>query len=368
MKILAIDMGTGTQDILLFDSSVPVENSVKMVMPSATRIAAGRIRRATDAGRPILLTGVVQGGGPCSWAMEDHLRSGGSAFATPEAAQTFNDDPDEVERMGVRVVGDDEAARLDGVERVVLQDLDLPALRRALAAFDVSPAFDGIALGCLDHGASPPGYSDRLFRFEHLRRVVGGENDLRAFALLPEDMPGYLTRARAMVATARRQEPETPIVFLDTGPAAALGALQDPHVARAETQLVLNLGNMHALAFHLRGTRIISLYEHHTGEMAAEQIVDFTERLIDGTLAHEDVFDSKGHGVFYAGAGTSANGARPLVAVTGPRRGKVRGSRLDPYFATPHGDMMISGCFGLLQAFAARYPEHADEIAAALAS
>ena len=36
MKILAIDMGTGTQDILLFDSAGPVENSVKMVMPSDT--------------------------------------------------------------------------------------------------------------------------------------------------------------------------------------------------------------------------------------------------------------------------------------------------------------------------------------------
>ena len=35
MRILAIDMGTGTQDILLFDSDKPVENNVKMVLPSA---------------------------------------------------------------------------------------------------------------------------------------------------------------------------------------------------------------------------------------------------------------------------------------------------------------------------------------------
>ena len=45
MRILAIDMGTGTQDILLFDSDKPVENCVKMVMPSATEIAARRIRQ-----------------------------------------------------------------------------------------------------------------------------------------------------------------------------------------------------------------------------------------------------------------------------------------------------------------------------------
>jgi len=128
---------------------------------------------------------------------------------------------------------------------------------------------------------------------------------------------------------------------------------------------VLNLGNMHALAFHLRGTRIVSLYEHHTGEMTTDQIEDFTERLATRSLAHEEVFGSKGHGVYYP-AGVSSNGKLPLLAVTGPQRGRLRGSRLDPYFATPHGDMMISGCFGLVRAFAKRYPEHADEIERAL--
>ena len=320
-------MGTGTQDILLFDSSGPIENSCKMVLPSATQIAAGRIRRATALREPLLLTGVIQGGGPCHWALEDHLRAGIAAYATPEAAQTFDDDLEQVAKMGIRLVSEDEAGALAGVHHVVLQDLDLPAIRTALAAFDVSPEFDGLALGCLDHGASPPGYSDRLFRFEHLKRVVETENDLRAFAMLPDELPEYLTRARTMIATARKQDPVTPIVFLDTGPAAALGALQDPRVAEAETQLVLNLGNMHALAFHLRSTRIISLYEHHTGEMTREQIEDFTERLISGGLRHEEVFGSKGHGVFYAdgGAGERSSGA-PLLAVTGPQRGRSGGA------------------------------------------
>jgi uncharacterized protein (DUF1786 family) len=369
MKILALDMGTGTQDILLFDSTQPVENSVKMVMPSATQVAAGRIRRATAAGQPLLLTGVIQGGGPCSWALEDHLKSGAAAYATPEAAKTFDDDLEQVERMGVRVVGDDEAMPLTDVARVELRDLDLAAIRAALAAFDVSPAFDGIALGCLDHGAAPPGYSDRLFRFDHLRRVVEGRNDLLAFAYLPDALPDYLTRARAMVETARSQDPETPIAFLDTGAAAAIGALQDPKVAAEDEQLVLNLGNMHTLAFHLRGSRIVSLYEHHTGEVSRDQIEDFTRRLAQGTLPHEDVFNSKGHGVFYANerAGGAA-AAMPLVAVTGPQRGKIRDTSLRPYYATPHGDMMISGCFGLLRAYGEVYPQHRGEIDAALSA
>lgn len=373
MRILAVDMGTGTQDILLFDSAQPVENALQMIMPSATEIAAGRIRRATREGRPVVLTGVTAGGGPCAWALERHLEAGLAAYATPEAAKTFDDDLEGVRRMGVELVSNDEAARLDG-ERVRLRDLDLDAIRGALQAFDVDTRFDGLALGCLDHGASPPGYSDRLFRFDHLRRVVAGRNDLRAFAYLPQELPEYLTRARALMDAAMdAAEADAPAVFLDTGPAAALGALQDPQVAAREEQLVLNLGNMHALAFHLRGAHILSLYEHHTGEITAEQIVDFSRRLIDGTLAHEEVFDSKGHGVYYAdpepagpstGSGRADNG--PLIAVTGPQRGKLRGSALEPYFAVPHGDMMVSGCYGLLWAFAEKHPQRAEEILDAL--
>lgn len=355
MRILAVDMGTGTQDILLFDSAQPMENALQMIMPSATEIAARRIRAATRRRAPVLLTGVTMGGGPCHWALERHLEAALPAYATAEAAKTFDDDLDSVRRMGVTLVSEDEAARTDG-ERVRLRDLDLHAIRAAFAAFDVDTRFDGLALGCLDHGASPPGYSDRLFRFDHLRRVVAERNDLRAFAYLPDELPQYLTRARTLVAAA---DADVPTVFLDTGPAAALGALQDPPVSAHEEQLVLNLGNMHALAFHLRGARIHSLYEHHTGEVTADQLVDFTRRLIAGTLAHEDVFDSKGHGVYYA---DRDGGGSPFLAVTGPQRGKLRGSALDPYFAVPHGDMMVSGCFGLLWAFAEKHPEHADEV------
>jgi uncharacterized protein (DUF1786 family) len=434
MRILAVDAGTGTQDILLLDTSGPVENSAKLVMPSATSIAAGRIRRATIARDPVVLSGVIQGGGPCHWALEDHLRAGLTAYATPEAAATFDDDLDNVRAMGVTIVSEDEARTTHGAH-VRLRDLDLDAIRAALAAFDVTPEFDGFAVGCLDHGNSPPGYSDRLFRFNHLRRVVEADNDLRAFAYLPEELPHYLTRARTLMCTL---EDSAPAVFLDTGPAAALGALQDPAVSSSDEQLVLNLGNMHALAFHLRGSQIISLYEHHTGEMTNEMIEDFTSRLPMGELRHEEVFDSKGHGVFYARlesvAGRpseavsggpvqsirneSVNSIRgepkgpvrgepnqsvrrepnesvrrepnrflqrepdnsvrgepveppgpapfdrksPLLAVTGPQRNRLRYSRLNTYFAAPHGDMMLSGCFGMLRAFAHRYPQHAAEI------
>ncbi|MGQ9573184.1 MAG: DUF1786 domain-containing protein [Dehalococcoidia bacterium] len=362
MRILAVDAGTGTQDILLFDSSLPAESCLKLIMPAATQIAARRIRQATADGRAVVLTGVTMGGGPCHWALDEHLKAGLKAYATPDAARTFDDDLAVVQTMGVTIVSEDEAKRFDDAHHITMADLDLEAIRRALTAFAVDCDFDGLALACLDHGAAPPGYSDRLFRFDHLRRVVEAHNDLRAFAYLPAEVPPYLTRARAMLASA---DIDVPIVFLDTGPAAALGALQDPAVAQQDEQLVINLGNMHALAFHLRGTRIYSLFEHHTGLLSRQQIESFCHRLTAGTLRHEDVFGSHGHGVFYA-PGEQPTNLQPFIAVTGPQRAKLTGSALKPYFAVPHGDMMLSGCFGLVWAFAEKHTQHRQEILARL--
>jgi uncharacterized protein (DUF1786 family) len=265
--------------------------------------------------------------------------------------------------MGVVIAGQEEISELRGAQ-VELRDLDLEAIGKALKAFGIEPSYDGFAVGCLDHGNSPPGYSDRLFRFDHLRSVVDRSHDLRTFAYLPQELPEYLTRGRALLRTL---EPGVETVFLDTGPAAALGALQDPEVARHNESLVLNLGNMHALAFHLQGVEIVALYEHHTGEMSNDQIEDFTLRLIDASLSQDEVFNTQGHGVFYSSPRRRLQGV-PFLAVTGPQRGRLRNTRLlRPYFAAPHGDMMLSGCFGMVAAFAYRYEQHRSEIEAALA-
>ena len=53
MHILAVDIGTGTQDILWFDTTRDPENCLKLVMPSPTLQVASQIRRATAAAQPI---------------------------------------------------------------------------------------------------------------------------------------------------------------------------------------------------------------------------------------------------------------------------------------------------------------------------
>src|ERR1700730_11410907 len=109
-RILAVDVGTGTQDNLLFESGKTIENNFKMVMPSPTVIVAERIKRATERGQAILLTGVTMGGGPCHWAARDHALAGYAVAVTPQAARTFDDDLSMVEQMGFEIIDEDEAA------------------------------------------------------------------------------------------------------------------------------------------------------------------------------------------------------------------------------------------------------------------
>src|SRR3712207_666800 len=58
-RILAIDVGAGTQDVLLYESDKTPENCVKLVLPSQTQIVGRRIRAATAIGRPVHLTGTL---------------------------------------------------------------------------------------------------------------------------------------------------------------------------------------------------------------------------------------------------------------------------------------------------------------------
>lgn len=368
MRILTIDVGTGTQDILLFDSDGPIENSLQLVMPSPTQIIARQVRAATAERKPIVLTGTIMGGGPCHWAVEDHLRAGLTVYATPTAAATFNDDLDWVEQeMGVTLVEPGEARKIQKARKITMGDLDLAAIHAALAAFGVvgpdgARPYDALAVAVFDHGNAPPNVSDRVFRFNYLAERFAGGGGLLALGFRRERVPAAMTRLAAVASSAPYG---LPTLLMDTAPAAVLGALDDPRVAEQPDVLVANVGNFHCLAFHLVDGAIAGCFEHHTGELKPGQLETLLERLASGELTNQEVFESMGHGALVL---RPTPASRPFLAVTGPRRAALHGSRLAPYFAVPHGAMMLAGCFGLLRAYAANYPEAADAIGAALAA
>jgi uncharacterized protein (DUF1786 family) len=374
-RVLAIDVGTGTQDILLFESGRTIENNFKLIMPSPTVIVAERIKRATAAGQPLLLTGVTMGGGPCHWAARDHALAGHRVVVSAEAARTFDDDLTQVEKMGFEVVSEVEAERrraMNNLLHIEMQDFTAQAIISAFQAFDVSPRVDALAIAAFDHGAAPPGISDRRFRFDFIEETVRRAPVPSAFAYLATSTPPSLTRLRAIATSAARytrlsgSAEDIPLLLMDTGSAAALGALEDPLVRGQREALLCNIGNFHTLAFHLRDGRIVGIFEHHTGEITRPQLEDMLTKLAHGTLTNDEVFYTSGHGALILAQPTEPGTPFPFLAVTGPRREILRGSILKPYEANPHGDMMLSGNFGLLRALADQLPDLAAGIEEAL--
>lgn len=372
LRVLAVDIGTGTQDILLFEGDRTIENCLQLVMPSPTVIVAGRIARATAEERPVLLTGRTMGGGPSAWAARDHAQAGYLCYATPDAARTLDDDLVAVEALGLRIVDDATAQRLretdgDRLVHVELRDFDAAAIRSAFTTFGVDPEVDVVAVAAFDHGAAPPGYSDRRFRFDYIERAVRERPEPIAFAYRAADLPADLTRLKAVAddAASYGMDAARPLVVLmDTGAAAVAGALEDANVqAHEENCLVANVGNFHTLAFHMCRGRILSLFEHHTGLLDRPKLEGYLRDLVSGTLENERIFDDSGHGALTLTYPEPIEGDQtPFLAVTGPRRELLRGSAMHPYEAVPHGDMMLAGCFGLLRAVAALHSDLAPAV------
>jgi uncharacterized protein (DUF1786 family) len=335
-RILAVDIGSGTQDVLLYEEGRPMENCVQLILPSPTRLVSARIERATAAGENLFLFGQTMGGGPSSWAMEKHLKAGFKVFATEPAALTFGDNLEALKRAGVEIV----SRRPRGALPVRLGDLRLDLLSKALAPFGI-PLPREVAVAVQDHGFNPSG-SNRRLRFQYWEHFLASGGRLGDLIYL--EPPPQMTRMQAV----RRDAPEA--ALMDTCAAAVWGVLGDARAAKMQKEgfIALNLGNQHTFAAFVRGRHILGICEHHTGKMNRRKIQVLLARFGRKTLANEEVFADGGHGCAYAPGFPVRREPWP-VAVTGPRRSLAEG--LGYYSAAPFGDMMLTGCFGLVAAF-----------------
>jgi len=377
MQILTIDIGTGTQDIYLYDSRLDLENGFKLVAPSPTMLVHHQIKACTRRGEPLLLTGSIMGGGPSQWAAEAHRKAGFPVYITPQAALSFNDDLEKVRAMNFKLISEEEASALSRrCTRIELQDFNFSAISRACAELGISlDNLDAVAVAVFDHGNAPPDISDRQFRFDYLNERIqssrGPNYSLSNFAFPTTAVPASMTRLQSIVHSARRDPlfpPALPLVVMDTAPAAVLGALFDPQLKAQQELLVANIGNFHTLAFRLGAGGIQGVFEHHTGLLDQARLEHLLRSLADGSLRHADVFEDHGHGALvYTSQPYDLTQGEFGVSVTGPRRSMLKSSSLRPYFPAPFGDMMIAGCFGLLAATADVLPELSETIRQSLA-
>jgi len=335
---LCLDIGSGTQDVLLYSPDVEIENCPKFVLPSPALQIGRRIEGLRMQGRNIWLHGRNMGGGVTRF-IRAHQQAGLTVAASESAAYTMADDLTRVTGMGIELTG----SCPDGYTPVLLTDFNETWWRNFLEAAEL-PWPDRIAACAQDHGFHP-GESNRRGRFK-LWQTFLKEGGGRPEALVYERPPEMLTRL------ADLQEDISGGPVSDTGAAAVLGALFVDEIEKQshETGITLvNIGNSHLVAFLLYSGRIHGVYEQHTGCVDGDKLWGDLKKFRRGCLSFEQVFEDRGHGCLSLDLPAEANGFKP-THVLGPRRGMLNG--FDVTFPAPGGDMMLAGCFGLIKGLA----------------
>ena len=340
MRILAIDIGAGTQDILLFDSRQKAENCISLVLPTPSKFFAEKLKTIKS---DVYIHGDTIGGGSLGRAIVHHLQKGYRVLMEESAAYSIRNDLDEVRTMGIGV---GKKPEVDHFQDLEIREIDLRLFERFLSNFGEDFQVDVIAIAVQDHGVSPKGVSDRAFRFENMERMLRRDNRPETFHFLEDSIPDHCLRMKSAVAAVRRFS-SVRVLVMDTALSAVSGCLEEA----SGPSLIVNVGNGHTIAALLVEKKIEGLYEQHTHELTPEKMEHDLRLFVRGELEGNKVFRENGHG---------AVTLKPLpgvfqVIVTGPNRDLFRKTSFKFIYAAPGGNTMMTGPMGLVRAAQFRF-------------
>ena len=340
MKILAIDIGAGTQDILFFDSKKKIENCTSLVLPTPSKIFSERLKRIKGN---IYIYGDTIGGGSLARVILSHIQRGYRVVMEESAAYSIRNDLDEVTSMGIEV---GRKPGSDPFQELEIREINLLLLKEFLSQLGEDFNFDVIAIAVQDHGVSPKGVSDRTFRFEQMEAMLRKDNRPEAFHFTEGSIPAYYLRMRSAVNAVRRNF-STPVLVMDTSFSAILGCIDEVK----GPSLIVNVGNGHTIAALVVERKIEGLYEHHTHELTPKKLEQDLPLFLRGELSGKKVFEENGHGVITL---TPFYGEIQVV-VTGPNRDLFKGTSFHFVYAAPGGNTMMTGPMGLIRAAQYRF-------------
>lgn len=356
MKILALDIGAGTEDVLLYDETKKsIENCVKMVLPSPSRIFAAKVKGATRLYKDLFISGDIIGGGAFSSALRDHIEQGLHVMMTENAAYTVRNDLDQVRGLGIEIIPANREPEDFRGEKLRIKEVNLKKLEDFLKEFNEPLSdIDIVAVSVQDHGVFPKGMSNRRFRIQKMKELMKDSRKPESLAFKEDEIPSYFLRMKSVALASRRQMPHAKVLVMDTSPAAILGCLIDPAVQKAGSVLAVNVGNGHTMAATISDGKIGGVIEHHTRFLTPQKIEQLLINFVEGEITDEEVFNNGGHGLFYLTEPPSMSKIE-MVAATGPNRKILTKTNLSVHFAAPAGDMMMTGPLGLVEASTRRF-------------
>ncbi len=343
MKILAIDVGTGTEDIMLYDSENLIENAIKLVIPSPHLTIAQKLAKVEG---DVYFDGVIMGGGKLKNRCIEHMEKGYNVAFEKLAAKTIRDNLKQVKSYGFEIVEDSNSSKYDNYTKISLSDVDVPKLMEIFSIFDLDLEVDEIVVAVQDHGYSED-MGDRDFRFEKIREKLPKPLPPEIFAMEAEDVPEYFTRMKSVIKALAKTNPEFKPVIMDTKFASLVGMCYDESVIDLNSYIVADIGNGHTTVASIEEGKIQGIFEHHTSNLVSnpKKLENLIISLADGSITHEDVHGDYGHGAFALNPISKIE----KVIVAGPKRNLIEKTNLDYYYATPAGDVMMTGTVGLIK-------------------
>lgn len=343
--MLAIDIGTGTKDIMLFDPNKRFENNVKLVVPTpGLRIA----KYIENTNRSITIAGRAIGGGKLARAIKNHVKKGFKVSITTEAALTIRNNIDDVKDLGIDI--DNEIDNPD----IFFDEIEISTYHSILNRLSIDVAdLNLVGISVQDHGWQEHNESSRKKRFEYFLNLLSTEHTLKPFIFTETTVPIHFPRMVSAVKSVTNTYNSTKVIVLDTCISALLGCIYDRRVEALEgPTLFINYGNGHTMACVMDGLKIMAFFEHHTGMIKnkPEIMSEWMKRLTEGDLSYDEIYDDYGHGchTFETYSYRKLAG----IVVTGPRRHLAQKAGFNKYIeAAPGGDMMMTGPLGLVRAY-----------------
>ena len=338
MRILAIDVGTGTQDIMIYDTQKELENSIKLVLPSPHLYVSQQMK---DIENDIYFKGEIMGGGKIKRSILEHMEKGYKVVMEENCAKTIRDNINQVKAIGIEIA--EEGKDYKGYSEITLGDINITKLSEFLLGYDLEFDFDKIAIAVQDHGYNE-NMGDRDFRFEKIREKVSQPISPLEFGF-KDDLPEYFTRMQAVRRTIKDEGIEEIPMVMDTKFASIAGMCYDEIAKSINSYIVIDIGNGHTTAASIEDGKIQGVFEHHTSSLTGESLERYIKRLASGEITHEEVYNDYGHG---------AHVLNPIskiekVIVSGPKRELIEKTNLDWHHAAPGGDVMMTGTIGLIK-------------------
>ena len=343
MRILAIDVGTGTQDIMIYDTEKELENAMKLVLPSPHLLISQKIRQTEN---DIYFDGEIMGGGKIKNTILEHMQKGYNVVMEPTCAKTIRDDIEQVKTFGIEIADDEKDYR--DYTKITLGDINITKLSEFLLGYDLELDFDKIAIAVQDHGYNE-NMGDRDFRFEKIRQKVSQPISPLDFGFAGE-IPEYFTRMQAVRRQVENEGiSELPLV-MDTKFASIAGMCFDEVASQLNSYIVIDIGNGHTTAASIENSKIQGVFEHHTSSLTGESLERYIKRLASGEITHEEVYNDHGHGAHVLNRISKIE----KVIVSGPKRELIEKTNLDWHHAAPGGDVMMTGTVGLIKTIMGR--------------